>query len=153
MKSCGSCGETKGTDEFGVRDAKTNREHTVCRECRRGYCRDYYHKDPEAFNARKRERMAVYRERARHYVERFLSSHPCVDCGADDLVVLEFDHVRGVKRKAVAVMVWEGVSVQTLAAEIRKCVVRCADCHRRTTATTRGYWKTLGKDSDEDKSQ
>ena len=52
----------------------------------------------------------------------------CHDCGyRDDPRALQFDHVRGVKLKAVSAMVT--YSLEHLIAEIEKCDVRCANCH------------------------
>jgi hypothetical protein len=61
-------------------------------------------------------------------------AHGCVDCGEKDLQVLDFDHVRGVKTKHVSRLIYRAVSFQALYAEIDKCEVRCANCHRRVTA-------------------
>ena len=66
------------------------------------------------------------------YVYSFLERSKCVDCGLADLVVLEFDHLRD-KRSTVSKMAQEGVGLVRLQAEISKCVVRCANCHRRRT--------------------
>ncbi len=66
-------------------------------------------------------------------------SRPCVDCGEPDPIVLEFDHVRGEKRADVDSLITVGCSRALLLAEIAKCDVRCANCHRRRTAAARGY--------------
>lgn len=58
----------------------------------------------------------------------------CVDCGEDDLCVLDFDHV-GPKNGSVMRMATGGVSLQNLRAEIANCEVRCANCHRLRTLT------------------
>lgn len=73
------------------------------------------------------------RDRNKKYVQNFLRDNPCVDCGETDPIVLEFDHVRGVKRKNVADMINAAYSLESLAEEITKCEVRCANCHRRKT--------------------
>lgn len=57
----------------------------------------------------------------------------CVDCGEKDLRVLDFDHVRGVKRAVVSMLINRRSSVRRIYEEIDKCDVRCANCHRRTT--------------------
>ena len=65
------------------------------------------------------------------YLREVLAGSACRDCGERDAVVLEFDH-RGEKRGNVSTMAtW--ASLATLRAEIAKCDVRCANCHRRRT--------------------
>lgn len=65
----------------------------------------------------------------------YLREHPCIDCGEQDPVVLDFDHVdRSDKRKAVSFLTRSGYPWATVMAEVDKCQVRCANCHRRRTA-------------------
>lgn len=66
-------------------------------------------------------------------VRRHLQTQGCVDCGLDDLAVLEFDHVGG-KTRSVMKAVWNGWGRERLLAEISRCEVRCANCHRLRTA-------------------
>ena len=71
----------------------------------------------------------------------YLRANPCVDCGERDIVVLEFDHVRGEKKYNLSQMTSGAFGVATIQAEIEKCEVRCANCHRRKTAKDQG-WRT-----------
>jgi hypothetical protein len=80
--------------------------------------------------------LKLHRARNRRFVEEYLLSHPCVDCGLLDPLVMEFDHVRGRKRSAVSTLVSAAASIIVIQTEIAKCVVRCANCHRRRTAVT-----------------
>lgn len=77
----------------------------------------------------------------RDYVWTYLASHPCVDCGESDPVVLEFDH-RGDKLFNISSAFFAAISVDRLAAEVAKCDVRCANCHRRKSSESLGWWKS-----------
>lgn len=57
-----------------------------------------------------------------------------MDCGEKDVVCLEFDHVSGDKIKSVGAMLNLSWSIAKIKQEISKCVIRCANCHRRKTA-------------------
>lgn len=60
----------------------------------------------------------------------------CVDCGyRGDPTALQFDHVRGVKIKAVS----QFSNLEKALAEAAKCEIRCANCH--TVKTNR--WKRM----------
>lgn len=127
------------------------------------YHERYLDKDPEAkrkhgreYNRRRYNEDADYRKahlavvaagrdrsraRLRDALLEYLRTHPCVDCGESDPVVLDFDHVRGVKVFNISNAVRQCCSVETLLGEIAKCEVRCANCHRRRTAKVLGHWK------------
>ena len=44
------------------------------------------------------------------------------------------------KHRDVAYMIQNGYAWETIAKEIEKCEVRCANCHRRKTARERGFY-------------
>jgi hypothetical protein len=95
----------------------------------------------EANKDRMKERAKAYtikkRIALRRLVMAYLLEHPCVDCGEDDPVVLEFDHR---EPAAKSFNIGDGVSraygTQRVKDEIAKCDVRCANCHRRKTSST-----------------
>lgn len=64
--------------------------------------------------------------------------HPCADCGKSfPPCVMDFDHVRGNKRDNVASLVAANYGVATVMAEIAKCDLVCANCHRIRTHENR----------------
>lgn len=105
------------------------------RSDKQAYALKHYAANKEAYKRRAAEYTREQRKRLRRLVLDHLSIHPCVDCGERDPVVLEFDH-RDPKEKSfeIANGVRHGVGVSTMLAEIAKCDVRCANCHRRRTA-------------------
>lgn len=92
----------------------------------------YYEANKEKVLAQVGLRNKENRKRNKTFVLDYLSEHPCVDCGEKDIIVLEFDHVRGEKVGDVKKMMFS-YSIQSLTEEIEKCEVRCANCHRRIT--------------------
>jgi hypothetical protein len=87
-----------------------------------------------------RDNRRPLRQRNRALILTYLSQHSCVDCGEDDLIVLDFDHV-GRKRANVVDLVWSEYSIARIQEEISECVVRCANCHRRRTCKTGGHFR------------
>jgi hypothetical protein len=77
--------------------------------------------------------MTRYRKRNQNQFRDYLVCKACVDCGESDLMVLEFDHVRGVKTGNISEMVNGGIAWERIMREIEKCEIRCANCHRRKT--------------------
>ena len=101
--------------------------------------------DIERRRERHRINRAKYRQRAKDYVANYLSTHPCVDCGESDSIVLTFDHVRGEKSNDIANMISAGGALETIIAEIEKCEVRCYNCHViRTQTRSKTYrWQKI----------
>lgn len=82
------------------------------------------------------ERAVANKQRAYAFV-RVAKAKPCMDCGVSyPYYVMDFDH-RGEDPKidAVSRLANNGASDERLAAEIAKCDLVCANCHRQRTAT------------------
>lgn len=104
------------------------------------YHREYYERTKEVRRQQKRENHKKRKAVAYEKVRAFLISNPCVDCGETDPVVLQFDHVRGEKDRAISELIARGSSLEKIFAEIEKCDVRCANCHLRKTAIDQGWY-------------
>lgn len=74
------------------------------------------------------------RFRIRKYILEYKATHPCVDCGEADPVVLEFDHRNPAEKcfNISGAVAWIR-TLDALEREIAKCEVRCANCRRRKT--------------------
>lgn len=102
------------------------------REAWNAYMREYRRTHPE-YDKRRNEQRNILRGKKREWVNEYLLAHPCTDCGEGDPDVLDFDHVRGVKKANVSNLISSGNSLRALIEEVAKCDVRCANCHRRIT--------------------
>lgn len=134
--TCTRCGLAKGVSDFPPIHRGGDKLQSWCRQCfgevnTRNY-RPYYERE----RVRIRARVAARREDLRSLLVGYLLLHPCVDCGERDIVVLEFDHIRD-KIGDVSALASGGRSWERIKAEIDKCELRCANCHRRATRARR----------------
>ncbi|MFY3742241.1 MAG: hypothetical protein HMLIMOIP_002705 [Candidatus Nitrosomirales archaeon] len=82
------------------------------------------------------------REKKKQLLWNYLLEHPCIDCGMANPIVLEFDHVRGIKKFEIGKAVTgSGRSWETILTEIAKCDVRCRNCHAIQTFQRQNSWK------------
>lgn len=141
-KRCPRCKLVRPLTEFNTRlQGKNWTPSAYCRECQREYCRrQHYRRNSVKHNKRRRVHQMEYLLRNRQLMDSYLAAQACADCGNDNPVVLEFDHVRGSKRYDVSTMARSGWSWRRILQEIAKCEIRCANCHRIRTAVQRG-WK------------
>jgi hypothetical protein len=106
---------------------------------KRAYERQYYANNSD-LRKKKIKAQSLRRKANAIAVIEYLKSHQCIDCDESDTVVLQFDHVIGKKIYEVTTMIWRGFSLEKIFEEIEKCVVRCANCHRRKTAKQLGWY-------------
>jgi hypothetical protein len=104
----------------------------MCRPCRSVYKREHYLANKARYGAnaagsKRRLRLARIR-----WLLEYFKTHPCSDCGEVDPVVLEFDHLRDKAFDVAQALPYRNWS--SILAEIEKCDVVCANCHRRRTA-------------------
>lgn len=137
MKECFACKLTLRDSMFIADASKKDGLQSKCRRCHALYMRKWHAKDPKNrqhiknWNAKNNKRI-------NNYIFDFLNDNPCVDCGEHDPIVLEFDH-RSNKIFNIGAAKHMGKSIKNVIAEIEKCNVRCANCHRRKTYKERGF--------------
>ena len=112
----------------------------MCKPCYVEYKRLWYLRNRDQHLAHVKEMRAISSEENQLRMWQYLASHPCVDCGERDPVVLQFDHLRD-KRCDISGMSRGGFIWETILAEIAKCEVRCANCHTVKTAKDLGIWE------------
>lgn len=106
------------------------------------YHRAYYKKHAKKILARKNSRNKKERSNSYEKLREYCKNNPCVKCGEDDFVVLEFDHINpDDKVENISDMVKRGFAFSKIEAELKKCQVLCCNCHRRKTAEQLGWYK------------
>lgn len=137
-KICNRCHIKKASTEYRKREGQKLQPY--CFPCQKEYDRLYWLKTKEKRRLKRPENDRQIRKRNTFYILEYLKEHPCVDCGESDPVVLEFDHLKE-KVESVSNLAKQRASLEKLKNEIRKCEVRCANCHRRKTAKERGWYQ------------
>ena len=108
-----------------------------CRECKQEYDREYYQKNKERTNKRRKITRKENANKKRDFVYEYLKKNGCVDCGESNPILLEFDHRRD---KAENLSEMMGRPLTIIKKEIAKCDVRCANCHRLKTAKEQNWY-------------
>lgn len=106
------------------------------------------HKDPEALRVYRQKRWQTRKSICKDRKELFQLlkiGRPCYDCGGMfSPEVLDWDHRPGTgKRFGLSKM--KDRQIETIWAEINKCDLVCANCHRTRTAARDG-WRKLGQE-------
>lgn len=118
MRQCCKCG--------GVPRNKTS---SYCKSCHNEYQKTYYKNNPRSINESSKRRRKLIRD-----LVVSVKSVPCKDCGIKyPWYVMDFDHVKGKKKFVLSVAASKFRSITTVKAEIAKCEVVCANCHRERT--------------------
>lgn len=109
-------------------------------EKRRAYGREHYRKNKKIYVKRARVHRRKIAAKIRAFISVYLLSHPCIDCGENDSIVLEFDH-RSPDQKDFNIgdAIRLSKSLSRVEKEISKCDIRCANCHRRKTFKERQH--------------
>lgn len=128
MKTCIKCNIEKEEAEFAFKSKKKHLRQTICKECHRKYSKDDYRNKKQYYLDKAARNSRLCKERNQDYLLEYFKLHPCVDCGNSDIRILTFDHIKGEKDNNVSSMIHKH-SWDTILKEIRKCEVRCWNCH------------------------
>ena len=143
-RRCARCQQDLDPSAFNFKDRARGTLQSYCRACSRRSVREHYRSNTAYYIEKARTRNTAYRQQAHQAVLAYLKANPCVDCGESDPVVLDFDHLDGGnKTDNVSDLVKRRVTWAKIRREIEKCVVRCANCHRRRTAQQFGWHSIL----------
>lgn len=140
MKTCTRCNEEKDIEQFNWRNKSKGWRLAWCKPCVKAY--DATRTKTEKYRNTKKQQVQSRIERNRIYVGEYLFYNPCIDCGNKDVRVLDFDHRDGVEKVGNISEMIHRSSLKSIVLEIRKCDVRCANCHRIRTGEQFGFWRS-----------
>lgn len=144
-KICQTCEVEKPAADFHKMRSSEDGLHPYCKLCKKDYAAKLYDKDKERIlmvKAKWRnsvaEYVALYQKDKRDYVRSLIheiKSVPCADCkNTYDPFCMDFDHM-GDKSFTISQSMTRPLEV--ILAEIDKCEIVCANCHRLRTRDRR----------------
>jgi len=146
IKECNKCNDEFPLDEFPFKNKKKGTKYPWCYECHKKYRREYYSKNKDKVISKDYTTMNRRRTEKRQIVWDYYKNNPCVDCGEDNPIVLEFDHRDGVeKTNIISKMVNGNWGDSKIMGEIKKCDVRCSNCHKIRTSIKQNWYKDIIK--------
>ena len=130
-KICTKCGLEKPLTEFNFKNKAKGKLQAQCKECQRKRERELYNmsykqKNKDRYNQNRR----AYRSKMRDIINK-AKECGCACCGETELCCLDFHHLHD---KEFVISAGTEVSLERLLAELEKCVVLCANCHRKLHA-------------------
>ena len=136
-KTCTKCGTTKPIEEFSFRHKAKNKRQSWCNKCKA--VRDAIRYRTGSYREDKRLKQLKLRQKNRAFLVEYLSDKCCIDCGETCIPCLQFDHKNGeTKRSNISNMMDN--SRAAILQEIKKCEIRCANCHAKITAAEQGWY-------------
>lgn len=100
----------------------------------------HYEANKDKMKARARAHDEKKKKAVKSFLLEYLSKNFCVDCGNSNPIVLEFDHkTKKEKRFFIGEANCRGYSLKSVIAEVAKCDIRCANCHRIKTYEEEGF--------------
>jgi hypothetical protein len=128
VRRCGRCKQSLPVGEFA---RYSNGLQSYCRRCQREYDAAWY----QANKARRQAKVKADREMYVAWLDSLKKGKPCTDCGRIyPSYVMEWDHLpEAVKTLVVADTRRAAHSRERILAELEKCELVCANCHRERT--------------------
>ena len=98
------------------------------------YIRKHYQANKQYYKDKAAQRKKDVLPKRRAIIARYKTFKGCIDCGYNlHPHALDFDHVFDTKEFDISPAVNNLTSWKRIRKEIRKCEVRCANCHRIKT--------------------
>lgn len=129
-KQCSGCLKRKPTTEFGRHQQTKSGLRSRCKECNRKEARGFYKRNSAAY----KKRAYAYKQEVRAelllFMDHVRKTLGCQTCTEREVCCLDFHHMK----KGIPLGRAANNSYNQFLRELRKCVVLCANCHRKAHA-------------------
>jgi hypothetical protein len=128
MKTCRSCGQEKEESEFNSNKEKRDGLQAKCRECNSLYLKQHYIDNKSIYNDNRKKRKV----KITNWLHELKSLLKCCRCDESYIACLDFHHTNPEEKEYnISYMANIGISKDAILKEISKCIILCANCHRK----------------------
>lgn len=128
MKICFKCNQEKEISCFGFNKRKKDGRQSNCKACQKIYKQSHYKRNLVKYIEKARD----YKRLVRKYIKDYKEKSKCIECGEDHIATLDFHHL---EKNEKEFQISEANGLLELKKEIEKCIILCANCHRKL------HWK------------
>jgi len=122
-KRCTKCKLIKPLSEFNFKSKKRIKRHSHCKECRRAYVRGHYARNREIYIKRATEHKKKIKEIRKEKMD------GCIICGYKRCMSsIDLHHLEN-KEFCISNAISNGMAINRLKKELKKCVPVCRNCH------------------------
>lgn len=130
-KICSKCKKRLSVEKFTKNSKHKDGLQSQCTKCKKQYNKDHYEKNKDAYI----RRAKLWKRNYTEWYQAYKDTCICSICGEKEKCCLDFHHHgKEGKDKSVAIIARQRSNKQKLLAEIKKCIVVCANCHRKIHA-------------------
>lgn len=130
MKKCTTCNERKEIEEFTKNRSKVDGLNNRCKLCQRLISKKHYRENKQYYLTRNEDR----RQETLLFFNEYKELCQCCFCNEKDSCCLDFHHVNPQDKEFAVSDMARGYGIDALKKEISKCIVVCANCHRKIHA-------------------
>lgn len=133
MKTCTHCKVLKSVDGFHKKSKSKDGIQNICKECSSKFSRKYYLSHTESHRHVTKLRGRTIRKAIKDFIDTIKIAYGCQLCGEKEPCCLDFHHKEN-KEFNVSQAYTNMISKERLEKEIKKCIILCANCHRKVHA-------------------
>lgn len=129
-KYCSECQVEKDISFFHIRSSVKGTFQNYCKDCRK--IRDARIWQDNKYG--KREKVKNWKEDSRRKYQEYKRNLSCKICGETSEECLDFHHLDPKEKDLAVSALINRSSWEVILSEIEKCIVLCANCHRKVHA-------------------
>ena len=127
-KRCYVCKELLDETAFNKNKTRSDGLQNKCKNCNKKILKEHYNKNKQYYYKKNK----IKRKELTKKLRDFKATLICLTCGENDPRCLDFHHLKD-KVYIISEMPRLGFSFTNILKEIEKCMVLCANCHRKET--------------------